>query len=375
MEDRRDKVHSMTMTATIILIGTMVAACAVDGPADGESHEVAVGDSEQGVPSAESTQDMGVVEMLAGEVGRDATVLGGVGSLRNSFFAAPASTAPQRRATSDSHSAAVQSGFHAPIGRVQTSTRTRPGVLPPGYQLWNLQLNLCNSGHAGCFENGAAVPEAQQVIANWLPDVVTLNEICLSDVRDHLITTMAQTWPGDWVYWAFMPAWDVAQNAPIQCTNGRGEFGNAVMGHVLVDDWAGVEAFGGIYQWQDAQTNEWRSWVCTYAIDNYFGCGTHLAANNGAAAALQCEELLKSIVPSIWSFEDIYRPSVVGGDFNLLFQGNPDIQTCVPANWYRKGDGDVQHWFITSDLSFAFTEEIGMDHTDHPAWLVATVAP
>lgn len=276
-----------------------------------------------------------------------------------------AAAAPGVRATPDAHKAAVQSGFAAPA---QVGTR----ALPPGYEFWVLQLNLCNSGLAGCYEGGQAVPEAQNVIRTWAPDVVTLNEVCLPDVRDHLFPTMSQTWSLDWTFWAFMPAWNASQNAPYQCANGRGEYGNAIMGHVLAEDWAGVDAVGGIYEWQAADTNEWRSWVCANAVGNYFGCGTHLASGNTTAANLQCNDLLRELLPAYQSSSGGYRPSVVGGDFNLKYQGNPDIQGCVPAGWYRKGDGDVQHWFLTNDLTFNSTHEIGMSHTDHPGWLVTT---
>lgn len=274
--------------------------------------------------------------------------------------------APQ--AAADTPDAAVQSGFAAPA---QVGTRT----LPPGYAFRALQLNLCNSGIAGCFEGGQSIPEGQTVIARWVPDVVTLNEVCLPDVRDHLFPTMSQTWSQDWTFWAFMPAWNASANAPYQCANGRGQYGNAIMGHVPAANWAGVNTTGGLYRQQAAGANEQRSWVCAYAIGNYYGCGTHLASSNATAASLQCNELLREILPAYQSSSGGYRPSVVGGDFNLKYQGSPDIQRCVPTGWYRKGDGDVQHWFLTSDLRFGSTREIGMSHTDHPGWLVnATVS-
>jgi hypothetical protein len=276
-----------------------------------------------------------------------------------------AAAAPGVRAA-PAHAAAVRTGFAPPSGQA------RPNALPPGYGFRNLQLNLCNSGVAGCFDGGKSVPEAQQVIASWTPDVVTLNEVCLPDVRDQLFPTMSQTWAGDWVFWAFMPAWNAGQNAPYQCANGRGEYGNGILGHVPAANWAGVVAQGGIYQNQDAGTNEWRSWVCAYAVGNYYGCGTHLASGNATAANLQCNDLLRTLVPAFRSAQGGYHPTVVGGDFNLKYKGSPDIQKCVPSGWYRKGDGDVQHWFITADLAFDFTREIGMSHTDHPGWLVAT---
>ena len=67
------------------------------------------------------------------------------------------------------------------------------------------------------------------------------------------------------------------------------------------------------------------------------------------------------------------HPSVVGGVVYLENNGSPNIQNCVPSGWYRKGDGDVQHWFIRNELTFDFSREIGLAHTDHPGWLVATI--
>ena len=285
---------------------------------------------------------------------------------------ASAGAAPRGTAPPGSRPAKVRSGFLPPL-KPGAKPPARVSTLPPGYGFWNLQLNLCNSGLAGCYKGGRSIPEAQGIITSRFPDVVTVNEVCLPDVRDQLAPAMARAWAGDWVFWAFMPAWNVQNNAPYQCSNGRGEYGNGILGHVRAEDWAGFDAVGGIYTWQDAGTNEWRSWVCAYAIGSYYGCGTHLAAGNSTAAFLQCEELLSGIVPQLWSSGGAYRPTVVGGDFNLKYRGSPDIQDCVPPGWYRKGDGDVQHWFITNDLAFDFSEEIGMSYTDHPAWLVGTL--
>ena len=105
-----------------------------------------------------------------------------------------------------------------------------------------------------------------------------------------------------------------------------------------------MDAVGGIYQWQDANTNEWRSWVCAHAVGNYYGCGTDLASGNATAADLQCDDLLRNLVPAFWSAEGGYCSTVVGGDFNLKYQGSPDIQACVPPGWYRKGDTAARPW-------------------------------
>ena len=63
-------------------------------------------------------------------------------------------------------------------------------------------------------------------------------------------------------------------------------------------------------------------------------------------------------------------PTVVGGDFNLTFNGSPDVQDCVPPAWYRKGDGDVQHIMATDNLTFDTSELFPMEFTDHDAWRV-----
>ena len=51
----------------------------------------------------------------------------------------------------------------------------------PGPSLRVLQLNLCDSGLAGCY-TGRAVRAAAEVVRGERPDVVTLNEVCRDDV-------------------------------------------------------------------------------------------------------------------------------------------------------------------------------------------------
>ena len=63
-------------------------------------------------------------------------------------------------------------------GVLVTGATTAP---PGGDGARVLQLNLCNSGLAGCF-TGRAVDRAAAVIRAEEPDVVTLNEVCEGDV-------------------------------------------------------------------------------------------------------------------------------------------------------------------------------------------------
>lgn len=284
---------------------------------------------------------------------------------------ATATAAPHVLAGSPDDFPVVRSGVAAPAPAGQRTPGVRPEVLPPGAAFTNLQFNLCNSGVAGCYEGGRSVPEAQRVITANSPDVVTVNESCLPDVRDHLFQTMVQKWQGDAVFWAFMPAWNASQNAPYQCANGRGEFGNGIIGRVRAGAWSGMHAFGGIYAQQDGQSNERRSWVCAQAVNNYYGCTTHLTNRSGSVALQQCNYLLRTIIPALWARQGERRPTVVGGDFNLRYRGSPNVQNCVPSGWFRKGDGSVQHWFVTNDFTFDFSRKISMQYTDHPGWLVA----
>jgi hypothetical protein len=107
-------------------------------------------------------------------------------------------------------------------------------------------MNLCNGGAADCYEGDAAIGEAGGFIYALSPDLVTLNEICLGDVKDHLFQTMGEQWLGDWVYYAFWPAWDRRTDGPYHCKNGD-LYGNAVMGHVPPDRFNGVNAWAGKY--------------------------------------------------------------------------------------------------------------------------------
>jgi hypothetical protein len=250
------------------------------------------------------------------------------------------------------------------------SASAAPAALPPGSSMNVLQLNLCNSGVASCYEGGQSVPEAYGVITSRRPDVVTLNEICKADVQVSLAPAMAEMYPNDRTFWAFAPAYNRATGAPYLCSNGD-QYGVGILGHVPAAQWAGTKTFSDRYPMQRSDSNELRTWVCVEAVGNYFACTTHLASGASAVAFDQCNHLMRTVIPSIWSAEGTL-PSVVGGDFNLRYRGIPNVQDCVPSGWYRKGDGDVQHVMATTNLPFVSSEKIGLSHTDHPGWLVRT---
>jgi hypothetical protein len=246
-----------------------------------------------------------------------------------------------------------------------------PAALPSGYPLWTLQLNLCNSGIAGCYDGGRSIPEAAGVIRSWWPDVVTLNEVCRNDVLNVLYPTMQQIWSGQQVFWAFSPALDKSRNAPYQCANGD-QYGVGIVGH-LVGVTGTVTTLSGYYPTQDGG-NEGRTWLCVRAGGQYDACTTHLS-KTGSIALVQCRYLMNTVIPgSTWGSAG-RNQTVVGADLNLRYGGSPNAQDCVPAGWYRKGDGSVQHVLATSELRFDFSQKIGLQHTDHPGWLVGVDAP
>jgi hypothetical protein len=251
----------------------------------------------------------------------------------------------------------------------------RRAAPPPRLPVFRvLQMNLCDSGFARCYAGGRSVLEAAAVIRAQRPDAVTLNEICNADSDRALFRAMQQTWPGDWVFTAFHPAWDRRRNAPYLCRNGQ-QYGVAVIGHAAPASWAGGQARGGIYPVQGAKSVEQRAWVCAYAIGHYDVCTTHLAANAGGVALAQCRYLMGTAVPRARTAMGGYSPTVVGGDLNLTYGGRPDAQDCVPPGWFRKGDDDLQHVLATSDYTFLSARWIGMRNTDHPAWLVVLRIP
>ena len=257
-------------------------------------------------------------------------------------------------------------------GPERSSARSAP-ALPPASPFRALQLNLCNSGYAGCFQDGASIAEGATVITQVVPHLVTLNEICEDDVSTDLFAAMRETWPNDYVFWVFAPAASRGSGGPVTCTDGQ-RYGVGILGHVPAASWAGFE-FAGDRLSNQSGDDEMRAWACAAATDNYYTCATHLENDNGDVALAQCQELMNPIVPQFWGANGGELPTVVGGDFNLTFNGNPDVQDCVPPAWYRKGDGDVQHIMATDNLVFDSSELLSMELTDHDAWLVRVITP
>lgn len=245
-----------------------------------------------------------------------------------------------------------------------------PTGLPSQYPFRILQLNLCNSGFAGCYDDGLAIPEGVSVIEAKNPDVVTLNEICQGDLTP-LANAMTASFPGQMIISAFKAAGDSRTNAPYKCMNAQ-DYGIGLVVRVPAI-YAGHEVVSGLYTDQDTSSAEQRAWLCVRATGNFTACTTHLATV-GSIALAQCQDLMNSIIPTVRG-DTANTATVVGGDLNLRFNGTPDAQDCVPSGYFRKGDGSVQHVLATTDFTFSTSNSTTMLHTDHPAWFVEVTAP
>ncbi|HEX8303595.1 MAG TPA: endonuclease/exonuclease/phosphatase family protein [Jatrophihabitans sp.] len=217
-----------------------------------------------------------------------------------------------------------------------------------------LQLNLCDSGLAGCY-TGRSVARAAEVIRAERPDIVTLNEVCRDDV-----SVLERAMTGR-VTSAFTAAADRSTDGPVRCRNGQ-PYGIGLLARVLASA-DGHRAFDGVYPMQDADDVEDRVWLCL-AAGGFYACTTHLASTSAAVALGQCGYLLNTVIPALRTRPD---PVVLGGDLNLGAQA----QSCLPPGYQRVDDGARQHIVATGGLTVGARTTISMQGTtDHPGLLV-----
>ncbi|MEN3308360.1 MAG: hypothetical protein V7603_4562 [Micromonosporaceae bacterium] len=285
--------------------------------------------------------------------GTDPWRRGGSGRVRGGFRAVIAAAALAASAvvlTTSIHAVPARARPVPPVGKTITTTF----VL--------LQMNLCNSGMAlSCYSFGKAVDEAVAKIRRYPPDLVTLQEVCRSDVYVRggwgpLAKAMADLYGSDNVAVDFFPARNRYTNDGYRCVNGE-LYGVAVLHH-----FNGREVHGGWYDSQDP-SDEMRAWTCTTVITGRLtGCTTHLSIDNDVAVR-QCHELM-SILASPWVMPEV----IVAGDFNLTSQpGTPhDVQGCTLPTYDRRSDGALQHVFFTRDIQWLQGRYEAMRWTDHP---------
>src|SRR4051794_3962967 len=105
-------------------------------------------------------------------------------------------------------------------GAERGRTRTGPpAAAVPVPSVRVLQLNLCNSGIAGCY-TGRSTAAAAAAIRAQVPDVVTLNEVCDDDMPA-LERALAGAVPGGAAVSTFQPVRNGRTGEPYRCRNGR----------------------------------------------------------------------------------------------------------------------------------------------------------
>jgi endonuclease/exonuclease/phosphatase family metal-dependent hydrolase len=247
-------------------------------------------------------------------------------------------------------------GFLAGCGTAASESRSPVRVL---------QMNLCDSGIAGCY-TGRSTAEAAEVIRAERPDLVTLNEVCEADVAA-LQRALADVVPGGGVGSAFQAARNGRTGDPYRCRNGQ-EYGIGI-----VSRWPTLPGgTAGIYPDQDRDDPEERAWVCTdvAASPPVAVCATHLAYTDREVAAAQCRYLFGTVVAGVRA-RDGAAPLVVGGDLNLGSGSGPELDACLPPGSALADDGGQQHVVATPDFVVQGSRTIDLrGTTDHPGLLV-----
>ena len=214
-----------------------------------------------------------------------------------------------------------------------------PGAGPPRDRpLTLLQMNLCNSGAAGCY-TGRGVARAAEIIRDQTPDVVSLNEICEKDVRE-LAAVLTGAHRAGTVISDFQAAFSLRTGAAVRCNNGQ-LFGVGLLVHVAAKE-PEHSRVGGLYPMQTR--GEQRAWLCLHVSGFMQACTTHLALGTNGVSLAQCRYLVSTATVGI---EDEPLPKVVAGDFNL---GAADATPCLPPEFSRADDGGVQQVMASAEL-------------------------
>ncbi|ALE85825.1 endonuclease/exonuclease/phosphatase family protein [Pseudonocardia sp. HH130629-09] len=260
--------------------------------------------------------------------------------------------------------AAVVAGVLPVLAACASGAAREPAPLEPP-TVTVIQMNLCNSGIAGCW-TGQAVAAAAEVLRREVPDAVTLNEVCRADVAE-LERVLAGSTPGAASSSSFQPARDRDTGSPYRCANGD-EYGIGVVSRA-----PSTVASAGIHPVQDPRDPEERAWLCldTATAGGPVGvCTSHLAYTDRAVTRAQCAHLFGIVVAGLRARDDA-GPVVVGADLNLGSAGDPDLAACVPEGSVPAADDGVQHVVVTPAASAADARVIDLRRTtDHPALLV-----
>jgi endonuclease/exonuclease/phosphatase family metal-dependent hydrolase len=211
-----------------------------------------------------------------------------------------------------------------------------------------LQMNLCLSGHAGCYDP-AVVTEAVARIRDVQPDAVTFNEACRRDV-----TRIARR-TGYHVRFSRV----IYDGERLRCARpgGRGLFGNAVLTESPIR-----RAVSRDFDGQSGP--ERRRWLCVGTRAGVDVCTAHLNTRSGIEVAgneAQCDELAALLARP--------RTVIFGGDVNRR-------DSCAPGGLWTRSDRSanqapgLQHVYGSRALGSPAAEVLPAAHTDHDVLVV-----
>ncbi|HEX5862389.1 MAG TPA: endonuclease/exonuclease/phosphatase family protein [Nocardioides sp.] len=223
-----------------------------------------------------------------------------------------------------------------------------------------LQMNLCLSGQAGCYDSAdqpAILDEAAAQVAEHDPSAVTLNETCRADAAE--LARRAG-------YHLSFATVDYG-GAPLPCIDprGRGVFGIAVLTR---DDVAASRdrAFG-----VQADPEE-RRWLCAITDRGVTVCTAHLStrysAGERAANDAGCRELQQ-----VLARQEAVGTTFFGGDVNRQ-------SSCAPATMWATQDAaasqsaGVQHVYGSGALDPLSVSVAEASYTDHDFLFAAASA-
>jgi endonuclease/exonuclease/phosphatase family metal-dependent hydrolase len=213
-----------------------------------------------------------------------------------------------------SGTASISVGSVGSAGASAPSAGTAPRT---SYSL--LQMNLCLSGMAECFDHTEypkVVEDAIDVIAAREPSAVTFNEACSGDIVRIAEQTRYRM--------RFAPVLVRGHRLPCVDPAGRGVFGNAVITKATIDDSAD-RAFSA-----QIGGGERRRWICVQTVRQVTVCTAHLSTRGSDAARAehqrQCAELA-AVVAS----QHAHGPVIAAGDINHR-------RSCAPAGVWALSD-------------------------------------
>ena len=225
----------------------------------------------------------------------------------------------------------------------------------PGSTYTLMQMNLCLSGLAGCFEKvayPAVVEEAVARIREAQPDAVTFNEACRSDVTRIARRTGYHARFSRVIY----------RGERLRCVRpgGRGLFGDAVLTEAAIksSESQDFEAQAGI---------ERRRLLCVRTRVGVDVCTAHLNTRSPIERAgndAQCLELA-----ALLTRRGSTRTVIFGGDVNRR-------DGCAPKGAWTRTDRSadqapgLQHVYGSGALRSPSAELLPAAHTDHDILIV-----